>query len=83
MLEEYGSKFMENIVQAISRNILSYAKTLRYCRIVAHMHDEIIIECSQGVSLEAVCEQLGRMPPWIRGLLLRADGYECSFYKKD
>lgn len=83
-IESYGPKFVENIVQAISRDILCHAmKTLRYCRIVAHVHDEIIIECSMGVSLDAVCEQMGRTPPWIRGLLLRADGYECSFYKKD
>ena len=83
-IESYGPKFVENIVQAISRDILCHAmKTLRNCRIVAHVHDEVIIECSKGVSLDAVCEQMERTPPWIRGLLLRADGYECSFYKKD
>ena len=47
------------------------------------IHDELIIECSPGVSLDAVCEQMGRTPPWIKGLLLRADGYECDFYKKE
>ena len=50
---------------------------------VAHVHDEVIIECRKDVSLDAVCEQMGRTPPWARGLLLRADGYECQFYKKD
>lgn len=83
-LESYGPKFVENIVQAISRDILCYAmKTLRYCNIVAHVHDELIIEADPRMSLQAVCEQMGRTPPWAKGLLLRADGYECAFYKKD
>lgn len=82
-IESYGPKFVENIVQAVSRDILAYAmKTLRHCSIVGHVHDELIIECSSDVSLEAVCEQMGRTPPWIKGLLLRADGYECEFYQK-
>ena len=83
-LESYGPKFVENIVQAISRDILCYAmRTLSYCDIVGHVHDELIIECSQDVSRNAICEQMGRTPPWANGLLLRADGYECKFYKKD
>ena len=83
-IESYGPKFVENIVQAISRDILAYAmRTLSHCFICGHVHDELIIECSMDVSLDAVCEQMGRTPPWISGLLLRADGYECSFYKKD
>lgn len=83
-LESYGPKFVENIVQATSRDILMYAmKTLRCCRIVAHVHDEIIIEAESCMSLEAVCEQMARVPKWAKGLLLRADGYTCDFYKKD
>ena len=83
-LESYGPKFVENIVQAISRDILCYAmQKLSYCFIVGHVHDEMIIECSKEMSLEKVCEQMGETPPWIKGLLLRADGYECEFYKKD
>ena len=83
-LESYGPKFVENIVQAVSRDILCYAmRTLRNCSIVAHVHDEIIIEADKRMSLPAVCEQMGRTPPWAEGLLLRADGYECSFYQKD
>ena len=83
-LESYGPKFVENIVQATARDILMYAmQTLRCCSIVAHVHDELIIECDRRVSLSAVCEQMGRTPPWAKGLLLRADGYECDFYKKD
>jgi len=83
-IESYGPKLTENIVQAISRDVLAYAmKTLRYCFICGHVHDEIIIECSKDVSLEGICEQMGRTPPWIKGLLLRADGFETMFYMKD
>lgn len=83
-LESYGPKFVENIVQATARDILCYAmQTLRNCAIVAHVHDEIIIEADRRMSVEAVCEQMGRTPPWAKGLKLRADGYECEFYQKD
>ena len=83
-LESYGPKFVENIVQGISRDILCYAiQTLRCCAIVGHVHDELIIECDRDVSVSAICEQMGRTPPWAEGLLLRADGYECEFYQKD
>ena len=83
-LESYGPKFVENIVQAISRDILCYAmQALRDCAIVAHVHDEVILEADPGMSLEAVCERMGRTPPWAQGLLLRADGYATPFYKKD
>lgn len=83
-IESYGPKFVENIVQGISRDILCHAmKTLRYCAIVAHVHDELIIEADPGMAVDAVCEQMGRTPPWAEGLLLRADGYECEFYQKD
>lgn len=83
-LDSYGPKFVENIVQATSRDILCYAmKTLRYCRIVMHVHDELIIEADPSVSLDAICEQMGRTPPWTPGLLLRADGYTTPFYKND
>ena len=83
-LESYGPKFCENAIQAIARDILMYAmQTLRNCSIVAHVHDELIIEADRRMSLSTVCEQMGRTPPWAKGLLLRADGYECDFYKKD
>ena len=83
-LESYGPKFVENIVQAVSRDILCYAmRTLSHCFICGHVHDEIIIEADRRTSLAAVCEQMGRTPPWAEGLKLRADGYECGFYKKD
>lgn len=83
-IESYGPKFVENIVQAISRDILCYAmRTLSHCFIVGHVHDELIIETPMDANLAAICEQMGRTPAWIEGLLLRADGYETSFYKKD
>lgn len=83
-LESYGPKFVENIVQATARDILCHAmRTLRNCAIVAHVHDEIIIEADRRMSVEAVCEQMGRTPLWAKGLKLRADGYACEFYQKD
>jgi DNA polymerase len=83
-IESYGPKIVENLVQAISRDILCYAmQTLSHCFIVGHVHDELIIECSPDVDYHVICEQMGRTPPWIPGLLLRADGYECPFYQKD
>ena len=83
-LETYGPKVTENLVQAVSRDILAYSmKTLRHCFIVGSVHDELIIECSPGVSLQAVCEQMGKTPPWIKGFELKADGYECGFYRKE
>lgn len=83
-IESYGPKFVENIVQATARDILMYAmKTLRCYEIVAHVHDEIIIEADPRMSLDVLCEQMGRVPLWAEGLLLHADGYVCEFYKKD
>ena len=83
-LDSYGPKFVENIVQATSRDILCYAmKTLRCCSIVMHIHDELVIEADPRMSLDVLCEQMGRTPPWAKGLKLRADGYVTPFYKKD
>lgn len=83
-LDSYGPKFVENIVQATARDILCYAiNTLRNCSIVMHIHDEVVIEADRQMSLQAICDQMGRTPPWAKGLQLRADGYETDFYKKD
>ena len=83
-IDSYGPKFVENIVQATSRDILCYAmKTLRCCSIVMHIHDEVVIEADRRMSLQAICDQMGRTPPWANGLQLHADGYETDFYKKD
>lgn len=83
-IESYGPKFVENIVQAISRDILCNSmRTLRHCFIVGHVHDELIIECNQGVDLNKICEQMGHSPSWMPDILLRADGYETTYYKKE
>lgn len=83
-LDSYGPKFVENIVQATSRDILCYAmRTLRCCSIVMHIHDELVIEADPRMSLDVLCEQMGRTPPWAKGLKLHADGYTTPFYKKD
>ncbi len=83
-LETYGPKLVENIVQGIARDILMYSMhTLEEYRIVAHVHDEVIIECPKDTDLEHICSLMGKTPPWTSGLVLRADGYECEFYKKD
>lgn len=83
-LESYGPKFVENIVQATARDILCFAmKTLRCCSIVMHIHDEVVIEADPIVSLDALCEQMGRTPPWAEGLILTASGYTSPYYKKD
>lgn len=82
-LESYGPKFVENVVQAISRDLLMNAiKTLSHCFICGHVHDEIIIECTK-VSLDVLCQQMARTPNWMPDILLRADGYVTEFYKKD
>ena len=83
-LETYSGKLVENIIQGIARDLLFYSmKTLSDCFIVGHIHDEIIIECTKYTSLSDICEQMSVTPEWADGLLLRADGYECNFYKKD
>ena len=83
-IESYGPKFVENIVQAISRDVLCNAmRTLSHCFICGHVHDELIIECSQDVDYHIICEQMGRSPAWLPGIQLRADGYETKFYMKD
>ena len=83
-IESYGPKFVENIVQAVARDLLMFSmQTLSHCFIVGHIHDEMIIEADRRMSLEAVCRQMSRTPEWAKGLLLRADGYECEFYRKD
>jgi DNA polymerase len=85
-IDSYGPKFVENIVQAIARDILCYAmRRLDQAghKIVMHVHDEAVIEAPVETSVQSVCSSMGETPPWAKGLLLRADGYECSFYKKD
>lgn len=83
-LESYGPKFVENIVQAISRDILAFAmKQLQEFNIVGHVHDEVIIECGIDQSLDEIAYLMGIAPEWMTDIKLRADGYECSFYQKN
>lgn len=82
-IESYGPKFVENIVQAIARDILVYAMlNLKDYDIVAHVHDEVIIE-SECASINEICRIMSQVPPWAEGLILDADGYTCEFYQKD
>lgn len=83
-IESYGPKFVENIVQAVSRDLLCFAmQNLSYCFIVGHVHDELIIECNKDVSVESVASVMSRTPDWMPNILIRGDGYETPFYKKD
>lgn len=83
-IESYSPKFVENIVRAISRDTLNFAmQTLSHCFICGHVYDELIIEYSKDVSQDDICERMGRTPSWAKGLVMRADGYETEFYKKD
>lgn len=83
-IDSYGPKFVENIVQATSRDLLCYSmQALKDYNIVIHVHDEIVIEAGMETSTETICNQMGHTPPWAKGLLMRADGYETNFYKKD
>lgn len=83
-IETYGPKLVENIVQAVSRDLLCHAlNRFQHCEIVMHVHDELVIEADAHLSMEAICEQMSQVPPWAEGLLLRADGFVCPFYKKD
>ncbi|HEL2473741.1 TPA: DNA polymerase [Streptococcus suis] len=83
-LESYGPKFVENIVQAISRDILAFAlKQLKEFKIVGHVHDEVIMECPMEQELDEIASLMGIAPDWMSDINLRADGYECLFYQKD
>lgn len=86
-IETYGPKLVENIVQAIARDLLALAMLrLRNAgyEIVMHIHDEAVLEVPIGESsVEEICAIMGEAPDWATGLPLRADGYECDFYKKD
>lgn len=83
-IESYGPKFVENIVQAISRDLLCFAmRNLSFCQIVGHVHDEVIIECGPEVSVQSLGDIMSRSPDWMPGILIRGDGYQCDFYQKD
>ncbi len=84
-IESYGPKFVENIVQAISRDILADAMkrlTAAGHRIVGHVHDEVIVEAPPITTIQEICEIMQKTPGWLPGIDLRADGYECGYYMK-
>lgn len=83
-IESYGPKFVENIVQAVSRDLLCYAMhNLSNWQICGHVHDELIIECPEDTDMNSICSVMGKSPAWMPGILIRGDGYETKFYKKD
>ena len=83
-IESYGPKFVENIIQAVSRDILCQAmKNLQGRYICGHVHDELIIECPVDTPVSEITEAMAEMPDWMPGLVMRADGYEAGYYKKE
>ena len=83
-VDSYGPKFVENIVQATSRDLLCNAmRQVGIVKIEMHIHDELVIEAEDDIQLEDICKKMAINPSWAEGLLLRADGYETPFYKKD
>lgn len=82
-LESYGPKFVENIVQATARDLLVYAMKNLDLPIVMHIHDEVVIDAPLDLKVEDVSKKMSEVPSWANGLILNADGYDCSFYKKD
>lgn len=82
-LETFGGKLVENITQAVSRDILMFAiRNMKDYRIVAHVHDEVIVECPEDVSVDSICQLMSKTPDWAEGLTLKAEGYEGKFYQK-
>jgi DNA polymerase len=83
-IDSYGPKFVENIIQGISRDILCEAMLrMRALRIVGHVHDEVIIEAPKSLEVETINQIMAETPSWAPGPVLNADGYECHFYQKD
>lgn len=83
-LESYGPKFVENIVQGIARDLLMEAIIrMKGMRIVAHVHDEVIIEVNNVETQKKIGDLMNRIPDWAKGLVLDSDGYACYLYKKD
>ncbi|MDR1240730.1 MAG: DNA polymerase [Oscillospiraceae bacterium] len=96
-IESYGAKFVENIIQATARDLLCHAmKNLddEGYRIVMHCHDEVVIEVPNGnrrqnetissdsADVRKVCDIMCKSPDWAKGLALKAEGFECDFYRK-
>ena len=83
-IESYGGKWVENICQSVARDLLAYSlKTLQNYDVVMHIHDEAVLEVPQNVKVETVCGLMSRLPEWAAGLIMKADGFESNFYRKD
>lgn len=85
-INSYGPKFVENIIQAMSRDILAEAMERLEAAgydIVMHVHDEAVIEAPRDAVLDDACRIMSKTPDWTPGLILNAAGYECEFYQKD
>lgn len=83
-IESYGPKFVENIIQAVSRDILCHAmKNLQGRYICGHVHDELIVECPETTQVYEITETMSETPNWMPDLNLKADGYETYWYKKE
>lgn len=82
-LETFGGKLVENLTQATARDILMFAiRNMKDYRIVAHVHDEVIVECPEDISVDSICQLMSKTPDWAEGLTLKAEGYEGKFYQK-
>lgn len=84
--ETYGGKLVENITQAVARDLLSHSITLLEHTghdIVMHIHDEVVIEAPPETTVDEVCDLMSQAPQWADGIPLTADGYECTYYMKD
>jgi DNA polymerase len=85
-IESYGPKLVENLIQALCRDLLfhgvaelekeGYPSILR-------VHDEVVVEVDESVTVEEVCKVFERKPKWAQTMPHRADGFEATFYKKD
>jgi DNA polymerase len=85
-IDTFSGKLVENVVQAISRDLLCHAKPqleAAVCRIVMHIHDEVVIEAPKAMQVDEVGRSMGIVQSWVKGLMLSAAGYEAEFYMKD
>lgn len=86
MTSTYGGKMTENIVQAIARDCL--AETLKRIdkkglQVVFHVHDEVIIDAPEYITVDEICDLMAEPIPWAPGLVLRGAGFESQYYMKD
>ena len=83
VLDNDKLRIVSNCTQAMARDILMFAiRNMKDYRIVAHVHDEVIVECPEDVSVDSICQLMSKTPDWAEGLTLKAEGYEGKFYQK-